>query len=60
MPITPQDYAEDAIKGAQLERLVKSIETDINTKQDSLDVEIDVATKRIKFNNVAFTVTPAE
>ena len=60
MPISPSDYTDDAIKGEQLQRLATKIATDINTKQDALDVEIDVANKRLKFNNVAFTVTPAE
>ena len=60
MPISPSDYNDDAIKGEQLQRLATKIATDINTKQDALDVEIDVANKRLKFNNVAFTVTPAE
>lgn len=60
MPISPSDYNDDAIKGAQLQRLATKIATDINTKQDALDVEIDVANKRLKFKNVAFTVTPAE
>ena len=60
MPISPSDYNDDAIKGEQLQRLATKIATDINAKQDALDVEIDVANKRLKFNNVAFTVTPAE
>jgi len=59
MPITPQDYQDDAIKGAQLERLATNIASKIKTKQDKLDVEIDVAHKRLKLNNVSFTVTPA-
>ena len=59
MPITPQDYQDDAIKGAQLERLATKIASKIKTKQDALDMEIDVANKRLKFNNVSFTVTPA-
>jgi hypothetical protein len=59
MPITPQDYQDDAIKGAQLERLTTKIASEIVKKQDKLDVEIDVANKRLKLNNVSFTVTPA-
>lgn len=59
MPITPQDYQDDAIKGAQLERLTTKIASEIVKKQDKLDVEIDVAHKRLKLNNVSFTVTPA-
>ncbi len=48
-----------AIKGAQLERLTTKIASEIVKKQDKLDVEIDVAHKRLKLNNVSFTVTPA-
>lgn len=49
-----------AIKGSDLQAVITGVENDINTKQDTLDVEIDVAHKRLKLNNVAFTVTPAE
>lgn len=59
MPVTQQDYQDDAIKGAQLERLTTKIASEIIKKQDKLDVEIDVARKRLKLNNVSFTVTPA-
>ena len=57
MPITPQDYAEDAIKGAKLERLAKNIATTINTKQDVVDVEFDSANGMMVLNNVTITVT---
>lgn len=57
MPITPQDYAEDAIKGAKLERLAKNIATKINTKQDVVDIEFESANGMMVLNNVTITVT---
>lgn len=60
MSVTPSDYNDDAIKGEQLAALMTDVAADLNTKQAVLDVEVDVANKRLKFNNVAFTVTPAE
>lgn len=57
MPITPQDYNDDAIKGAKLERLAKNIATKINTKQDVVDVEFDSANGMMVFNNITITVT---
>ena len=59
MPVTQYDYQDNAIKGVQLERLTTKIASEIIKKQDNLDVEIDVAHKRMKLNNVSFTVTPA-
>ena len=56
MSVTPSD----AIKGEQLAAIMTDVAADLNTKQAVLDVEVDVAHKRLKFNNVAFTVTPAE
>ncbi len=56
MPITPQDYAEDAIKGAKLERLAKNIATKINTKQDVVDAEYDSANGMIVLNNINISV----
>ena len=56
MPITPQDYAEDAINGARLERLAKNIATKINTKQDVVDVEFDSANGMIVLNNINIRV----
>lgn len=53
-------YDDDAIKGSQLAKLATEIAKDINLKQDVLDISIDVAHKRLKLNNVSFTVTPAE
>lgn len=55
-----ETWDNKAIKGSDLQAIITGVESDINTKQDALDVEIDVANKRLKLNNVAFTVTPAE
>lgn len=52
-------YDGKAITGAELKEVLKGVSTDINAKQDKLDVEIDVAHKRLKLNNVSFTVTTA-
>lgn len=52
-----QTYDEKAMSGADLESVLTSVGSEIKKKQDALDVEIDVAHKRLKFNNVAFTVT---
>lgn len=60
MSVTPSDYNDDAINGEQLAVIMTDVAADLNTKQAVLDVEVDVAHKRLKFNNVAFTVTPAE
>lgn len=56
MPITPQDYADDAIKGAQLERLAKNIATEINNKQDVVDMEFDDANGMLIVNNINIKV----
>jgi hypothetical protein len=53
-------YDNKAITGADLETILTTAASEIKKKQDVLDVEIDVANKRLKFNNVAFTVTTAE
>lgn len=55
-----QTYDNKAIAGADLETILTSAASEIKKKQDVLDVEIDVANKSLKFNNVAFTVTTAE
>lgn len=55
-----QTYDNKAITGADLETILTSAASEIKKKQDVLDIEIDVANKRLKFNNVAFTVTTAE
>ena len=52
-------YDGKAITGAELKEVLKGVSSDIEKKQDTLDVEIDVANKRLKINNVSFTVTPA-
>ena len=54
-----ETYDGKAITGAELKEVLKGVSTDINAKQDKLDVELDVAHKRLKLNNVSFTVTPA-
>ena len=56
MPITPQDYNDDAIKGAKLERLAKNIAMKINTKQDVVDAEYDSANGTIVVNNINIRV----
>lgn len=55
-----QTYDNKAITGADLETILTSAASEIKKKQDILDIEIDVANKRLKFNNVAFAVTSAE
>lgn len=54
-----ETYDNKAIKGAELQALMEEVATDLDAKQDELDMEIDVANKRLVFNNVAFTVTTA-
>ena len=50
---------DKAIKGADLEAVLTTVAGKIKGKQDVLDIEIDIAHKRLKLNNVSFTVTPA-
>lgn len=52
-----ETYDGKAIKGAELQALMEEVATDLNAKQDSLALEIDVPNKALKFNNVTFTVT---
>lgn len=52
-----ETYDDKAILGAQLQVLMEDVATDLNAKQDNLDLEIDVPNKALKFNNVTFTVT---
>jgi len=52
----PNAYDDKAIKGDKLERLTTKILEKVVEKQDALDIEIDIANKRLKFNNVSFTV----
>jgi hypothetical protein len=52
-----ETYDNKAIKGSDLQTVLTAVGSEIKTKQDTLDVEIDVAHKRLKLNNVAFTVT---
>lgn len=52
----PNAYDDKAIKGVKLERLTTKILEKVVEKQDALDIEIDIAHKRLKLNNVSFTV----
>lgn len=53
-------YDDSAIRGEQLLKTLTAVATDIDAKQDALDVEIDVINKALKFNNVAFTVNTGD
>ena len=53
MPITPEDYNNDAIKGQQLERLTKNVLNKVKEKQDILDIEYDSANSMIIANNIS-------
>ena len=50
---------DKAIKGSDLEAVLTTVAGKIKGKQDILDIEIDIAHKRLKLNNVSFTVTTA-
>ncbi len=56
MPITPEDYNDDAIKGQQLERLTKAVLDKVKEKQDVLDIEYDSANAMIVANNVSIVL----
>lgn len=56
MPITPEDYNNDAIKGQQLERLTKTVLNKVKEKQDVLDIEYDSANAMIVANNVSIVL----
>lgn len=56
MPITPEDYNNDAIKGQQLERLTKNILNKVKEKQDALDIEYDSANSMIIANNISIVL----
>lgn len=53
MPITLEDYNNDAIKGQQLERLTKAVLNKVKEKQDILDIEYDSANSMIVANNIS-------
>ena len=53
MPITPENYNNDAIKGQQLERLTKNVLNKVKEKQDILDIEYDSANSMIIANNIS-------
>lgn len=52
-----ETYDGKAILGAQLQALLEDVASDLNAKQDALDMEVDVPNKALVFNNVTFTVT---
>lgn len=56
MPITPEDYNNDAIKGQQLERLTKAVLNKVKEKQDILDIEYDSANSMIIANNISIVL----
>lgn len=56
MPITPEDYNDDAIKGQQLKRLTKAVLDKVKEKQDVLDIEYDLANAMIVANNVSIVL----
>lgn len=56
MPITPEDYNNDAIKGAQLERLTSKITAKVKEKQDKLDIEYDSTNSMIVANNISIVL----
>ena len=56
MPITPEDYNNDAIKGAQLERLTSKISAKVKEKQDILDIEYDSTNSMIVANNISIVL----
>lgn len=55
-----ETWDDKAIKGSDLQTVLTEVYTDINTKQDALDLEVDVPNKALKFNNVTFTVNTGE
>ena len=56
MPITLEDYNNDAIKGAQLERLTRKITDKVKEKQDILDIEYDSTNSMIVANNISIVL----
>ena len=56
MPITPEDYNNDAIKGQQLERLTKAVLNKVKEKQDILDIEYDSTNSMIVANNISIVL----
>lgn len=56
MPITPEDYNDDAIKGQQLERLTKAVLNKVKEKQDILDIEYDSTNSMIVANNISIVL----
>ena len=56
MPITPEDYNNDAIKGEQLQRLTKRVLNKVKEKQDALDIEYDSTNSMIIANNISIVL----
>lgn len=56
MPITPEDYNNDAVKGEQLQRLTKRVLNKVKEKQDALDIEYDSANSMIIANNISIVL----
>lgn len=56
MPITPEDYNNDAIKGEQLQRLTKNVLNKVKEKQDALDIEYDSANSMIVAKNISIVL----
>lgn len=56
MPITPEDYNTDAIKGQQLERLTKAVLDKVKEKQDILDIEYDSTNSMIVATNISIVL----
>ena len=56
MPITPEDYNNDAIKGQQIERLTKAVLDKVKEKQDILDIEYDSTNSMIVANNISIVL----
>ena len=53
-------YDGKPVFGEQLLKTLTAVASDIAAKQDALDVELDVANKRIVLNNVSFTVNTGD
>lgn len=52
-----ETWDDKAIKGSDLQTVLTEVYTDMNAKQDALDVSYDPSNLRISFNNVAIVPT---
>lgn len=52
-----ETWDDKAIKGSDLQTVLAEVYTDMNDKQDTLDVSYDPSNLRISFNNVAIVST---